>query len=87
MEQVYDLSGEQVITNATNNMIAITHSDHRRLVECLKQIPKPPVPYAFSNEHKQQQRLFFEQFFASPVDQRPYSPVDLFKVAIIAVRK
>jgi hypothetical protein len=71
----------------TRSTTTTTYSDHRRLVECLKRIPEPPVSYAFPDVQKQKQRLFFEQFLATPVDQRPYQPVDLFKVAIIAVRE
>ena len=75
------------INTETNSRMTTAYTDHRRLVECLKRIPEPPVPYAFPDEQKQKQRLFFEQFLATPVDQRPYQPVNLFKVAIIAVRK
>ena len=80
-------SSSKKIKTETNRMMTTAYSDHRRLVECLKRIPEPPVPYAFPDDQKQKQRLFFEQFLATPVDQRPYQLVDLFKVAIIAVRK
>lgn len=77
----------EVIHIDKNSIIAIGHFNDSRLVNCLKRIPLSPVAYTFSYEQKQKQRGFFEQFLATPVDQLPYSPMDLYKATVIAVRK
>lgn len=69
------------------NLIAMGATSNQRLAYCLDRVPIPPAAYAFSYPQREQQRLFFENFLPSPVDQLPYSPVDLYKVAMIAVRK
>jgi hypothetical protein len=69
------------------SIIAITSTSSQRVAFWLDRVPLPPAAYAFSYEQRRQQRAFFERFLASPVDQTPYSPVDSYKAAIIAVRK
>ncbi len=53
----------------------------------LEHVPLPPAIYAFSYQQRQKQRLFFEQFLSSSIQQLPYSALDLYQMAIIAVRK
>ncbi|CAF4318006.1 unnamed protein product, partial [Rotaria sordida] len=70
--------------NAVLDMIHRMHSNYK-VASCLQQVPLAPAKYVFSYNQREEQRLFFEQFLASDVDQRPYSIVDLYQVAIIAV--
>lgn len=54
----------------------------------LDHVPLPPASHAFAYRQILQQRTFFEQFLSSSsLDSCPYISVDLYKVAIIAVRK
>ncbi|CAF1406327.1 unnamed protein product [Rotaria sordida] len=77
-----------ITTNAELNvvldMVGRMHRN-RKVASCLQQVPLAPVKYVFSYDQREEQRLFFEQFLASDVDQCPYSIVDLYQVAIIAV--
>ena len=41
----------------------------------------------FSYRQRQKQRLFFERFLSTPIQQQPYSVVDLYQMKIIAVRR
>ncbi|CAF3025410.1 unnamed protein product [Rotaria sp. Silwood2] len=50
-------------------------------------VPLPPAAYGFSYGQLQKQRLFFEHFVGSSIHQLPYVALDLYKMAIIAVRK
>ena len=50
------------INTETNSMMTTAYTDHRRLVECLKRIPEPPVPYAFPDEQKQSSVCFSNNF-------------------------
>jgi hypothetical protein len=70
-----------------DNIIAMGAIGNHRLSRCLDHVPLSPGAYAFSLEQKRKQRSFFEQFLLSPIDQTPYSAMDLYKMAIIAVRK
>ncbi|CAF4145813.1 unnamed protein product [Rotaria sordida] len=73
-----------VEVNVVLDMVHRMHGN-RKVASCLQQVPLAPAKYVFSYDQREQQRLFFEQFLASDVDQRPYSVVDLYHVAIIAV--
>ncbi|CAF4321154.1 unnamed protein product, partial [Rotaria sordida] len=77
-----------ITTNAELNVVLdMVCRMHRnpKVASCLQQVPLAPAKYVFSYDQREEQRLFFEQFLASDVDQRPYSVVDLYQVAIIAV--
>jgi hypothetical protein len=78
-------------SNATHpeviNVITMGASGNHIAADCLAKVPLPPVQYAFSYQQIQKQRLFFEQFLLSPIEEPPYSAVDLYKMAIIVVRK
>ena len=69
------------------NIIAMGAMANDRVARYLEHLPLPPIDYGFSYRQRQQQRAFFEQFLSSPNQQQPYSPVDLYQVATIAVRK
>ncbi|CAF2081067.1 unnamed protein product [Rotaria magnacalcarata] len=60
-------------------------TSNRRVARSLERVPLPPGRYAFSHRQVKQQRLFFEQFHSSPINQLPYMTLDLYKMAIIAV--
>ncbi|CAF2761204.1 unnamed protein product [Rotaria sp. Silwood2] len=66
-------------------MMATTAIDNRRVAYYLDNVPLPPAAYAFSYPQIQKQRLFFEEFVAYSIHQRPYTGLDLYKMAIIAV--
>ena len=61
--------------------------DDQRVARCLDLVPAPPTTYAFSYRQIQKQRTFFEQFLPSSIQQLPYYELDLYRMAIIAVRK
>ncbi|CAF1203513.1 unnamed protein product [Adineta steineri] len=65
-------------------MIAI---DNQRVENYLSHIPLSPVSYAFSYQQRQKQRLFFESIvpFSTNEQSLPYSPLHLYKVALIVV--
>jgi len=69
------------------NMILMGVIDNHKVADCLDHVPLTPAAYAFSYEQRQKQRSFFEQFLSSPIFELPYVELDLYKVAIIAVRK
>ena len=79
-------STSKIVDLDVTNVIAIATNGNHQVADSLNRVPLTPIRYAFSYQQRQQQRLFFEQFLSLPVDQLPYSPVDLHKVAIIAVR-
>ena len=70
-----------------DNVIAMGAIGNHRVAHCLDRVPLAPAAYAFSYEQRRKQHSFFEQFLLSPIDQMPYSAIDLHKMAIIAVRK
>ncbi|CAF2185656.1 unnamed protein product, partial [Rotaria magnacalcarata] len=45
----------------------------------------PPAGRHFSSVQIQKQRVFFDRFLLSPVDELPYIEADLYKIKIIAV--
>lgn len=69
------------------NIIAMGAIDDPRVFNFLEHVPRAPAAFAFSYRQRQQQRAFFERFISSSTQQLPYSPLDLYQVAIIAVRK
>ena len=80
-------SSSKILDLDLTNVIAIATIGNHQVTDSLDHVPLTPIRYAFSYQQRQQQRLFFEQILSLPVDQLPYSPVDLYKVAPIAVRK
>ena len=62
-------------------------NENQRLVRYLEHVPLTPAASMFSYEQRQKQRLFFEQFLSTPIQQQPYSVVDLYRMKIIVVRK
>jgi len=69
------------------NIIVMGAMSNDRVARYLEHLPLPPVEYSFSYRQRQQQRAFFQQFLSSSTQQSPYSPIDLYQVAIIAVCK
>jgi hypothetical protein len=69
------------------NVIMMGAFDHNRVASYLDRVPLPPAIYAFTYRQRQKQRFFFEQFLASPIYKLPYSTLDLYQVAMIAVCK
>jgi hypothetical protein len=61
--------------------------EDRRLVQYLERVPLPPTGFMFSYQDLQQQRFFFRRLLSTGQDHIPYIPLDLYKVAIVAVRK
>ena len=78
-------TSSEIVDLDVTNVIAIATNGNHQVTDSLNRVPLTPIRYAFSYQQRQQQRLFFEQFLSLPIDQLPYSPVDLHKVAIIAV--
>ena len=70
-----------------SNVIPLGPIKDRKVANCLNRVPITPTAYAFSYRQREKQRLFFEQFLSSDVDQLPYVALDLYQMAIIAVRK
>ncbi|CAF3973679.1 unnamed protein product [Adineta steineri] len=69
-----------------DNIIAMgTTDNNERIVNYLEHVPTPPDSYAFSYRQRQNQRLFFQQFVSSSLHQLPDSPLDLYRIAIIAI--
>ncbi|CAF1382378.1 unnamed protein product, partial [Adineta steineri] len=69
-----------------DNIIAMgTVDNNQRIVNYLGHVPTPPDTYAFSYRQRRNQRLFFQQFVSSSIHQLPYSPLDLYQIAIIAI--
>lgn len=69
------------------DIMATASVDNPRIARYLDRVPLPPAAYAFSYRQRQEQRLFFERFMLSNIDELPYHAVDLYKIAIIALRK
>ena len=63
------------------------HAEDSRVTAYLERVPLPPAAYAFSSRQREQQRTFFEWFVALPRRHPCLVPLDLFKVAPIAVCK
>jgi hypothetical protein len=86
-ENVAHLPRIDNVDPALANVIMMGAIDNNRVARYLDHVPIPPAAYAFSYPQRQKQRLFFEQFLFSPIHRRPYSTLDLYKMAIIAVCK
>ena len=69
------------------NIIRMGALDNQRVSRSMDSVPLPPAIYAFSYRQRQKQRVFFEQLLTLPSQQRPYSTVDLYQYAIIAMCK
>ena len=69
------------------NIIRLGAVSNRRISHYLDCVPLPLAVYAFSYRQRKKQRIFFEHFLSLRSHQRPYSTVDLYQYAIIAVRK
>jgi hypothetical protein len=69
------------------NIIRMGALSNRRVSHYMDCMPIPPAAYEFSYRQRQKQRVFFEQLLSLPSQQRPYSTLDLYQYAIIAVRK
>ena len=70
-----------------SSILAMATIENERVALYREHVPLPPAAYMFSYQQRQKQRLFFEQFLSTPVQQQPYSVVDLCQMKIIAVRK
>lgn len=70
-----------------DNIVAMGAIDNHRVTHYLLHLPQPPASYAFSYPQRKKQGLFFEQCLSLPINQPSYSPLDLYQVKIIAVRK
>ena len=70
-----------------SSILAMSAIENERVALYREHVPLPPATYMFSHQQRQKQRLFFEQFLSTPVQQQPYSTVDLYQMKIIAVRK
>ena len=70
-----------------SSILALSAIENERVSLYREHVPLPPAAYMFSYQQRQKQRLFFEQFLSTPVQQQPYSVVDLCQMKIIAVRK
>lgn len=79
--------GTTDIVPSSIQLFATTALSNPRLARCLDRVPLPPAAYTFSYQQIQQQRLFFENFLSSSIHVVPYQPLDVYKVAIIAVRE
>ncbi len=73
--------------NMDNNMNFIGPINNQRVADYLDHVPLPPSIYAFTHQQRKQQRLFFQQLASSSIHILPYSTIDLYKMAIIAVCK
>lgn len=80
-------SDSKVVDLELSSIIAVAAIGNHRVTRCLDHVPLPPAAYAFSDEQRKQQRSYFEAFLNSDIDQAPYSSLDMFKVAVIAVCK
>ncbi|CAF1164481.1 unnamed protein product [Adineta ricciae] len=78
-------AGFHTIDLQSLRIIAMVTSTNRRLAMCIDRVPWTPAAYAFSYLQRKQQRAFFEHLLTLPIDELPYSPVDIYKIAIIAV--
>ena len=70
-----------------DNIVAMGAVDNYSVSRYLDHVPIPPAAYVFSYRQLRKQRLFFEQFVSSSIEQPPYFTLDLYKMAVIAVCK
>lgn len=66
---------------------ATTNIDDPIVAFYIENVPLPSVCYTFSYQQLMQQRLFFDQYSSTFMNPLPYKPIDIYKVAIIAVCK
>ena len=80
-------------TTNSQLMTMMSHSftDYHEVAGQLDYVPLLPAAYTFSYRHRQNQRQFFGRLSHSTSflinNSMPYTPLDLYKVSIIAVRK
>lgn len=63
-----------------------THQ-HRKVSELLQFLPLAPAGRYFSALQLQQQRLFFDRYLSTPIDEPPFVETDMYQMKIIAVCK
>ena len=71
----------------TDHLLRSGVIEDRQLVQCLDGVPPPPVNYTFSYQDRQQQRFFFKDQLSPNQPYPSYIAVDLFQIAVVAVRK
>ena len=69
------------------NVIMMGAFGNHRVAHYLDHVPLTPAAYSFTYRQRQTQRLFFEHSLFPSVQQLSYSPVDLYEMPIIVVRK
>ena len=69
------------------SIVAMGTIDNDRVDNFMEYIPLAQGGYAFSYRQRREQRAFFEKLVAFSTRQLPYDPIDLYQVAIVAVRK
>ena len=80
-------------TTNSQLMTMMSHSftDYQEVAGHLDYVSLPPATYTFSYRQRQNQRQFFERLSHSTSfltnNSMPYTPLDLYKVSIIAIRK
>jgi hypothetical protein len=70
-----------------DSVVMMGAMDNQRVARCFEYLPSPPAVYTFSYRQRQDQRLFFENFFSSSMQQLPYSSLDLYKMPVIVICK
>ena len=69
-------------------MMLPTATEHQRKVaDLLYHVPSSSAQNQFSRVQLHEQRLFFDRFLKSPVDELPYIETDLYQMKMIAVCK
>lgn len=66
---------------------AMTTPNHHRTIHFLDRVPLPPASHTFSYRQIKQQQTFFQQLNSLSIHQLPYMPIDIYKMAMIAVCK
>ncbi|CAF2077940.1 unnamed protein product [Rotaria magnacalcarata] len=66
-------------------MLAVDTEHQRKIIDLLCHVPLSSTRSKFSCVQKHEQRLFFDRFLTSPVDELPYIETDLYQMKIIAV--
>ena len=75
-------------TESESAYALMTYTHHqRKLAQYMNRVPYPSVAYTFSCLQIHQQRLFFNRFLMSDVDQLPYEACDFYQIKMIAVCK
>jgi hypothetical protein len=69
-------------------MMLPTGTEHQRKVaDLLYHVPSSSTKNKFSRVQSHEQRLFFDRFLTSAVDELPYIETDLYQMKMIAVCK